>query len=564
MKGNFLLLLLAGLFAAPVFTPAQTIDHNTTASKTLGSDPLAPTHGVKSAEQIDKEWQDSVSKFDTRREALLKQADQQAHDGPYRPDWETLRNHEIPQWFKDAKLGIFIGWGVYAVPGAVNEWYPRNMYHPGDPAHEDFVKRFGSIDQGSGYKDFIPKFRGEKFDPQDWVELFKKSGAKYVIPIAEHHDGFAMYDSDLSDWTVAKMGPRRDVLAELSQAIRAAGLHFGYSFHRAEHNYYYCEGRSIRSDVNDPKYASLYGPAHQWLNDSHYNPVNEWTYVSDAWTRDWLARSVELVEKYKPELVYFDGGNGQPSFRSKMTEFTAFYDNFAVRNYIDGVITLKDYAMEWTAGARDFERSLRTNIDPRHWQTDTSISNLSWGYMEHDEFKTPEFLVHQLVDIVSKNGNLLLSIGPRADGTIPVEVRATLLEMGAWLDRNGEAIYATEPWKIYGEGPTEVKTGFASDQEMKPYTASDFRFTRKSDNVYIISLACPPDGTASVRAFGLDGSIKGRLIQEIDLLGSSQKVEWLQTTGALNLKLPRDAACKYGFALRVKLSPSPPTAASKP
>jgi alpha-L-fucosidase len=550
-------MLFAALCAAPAFAPAQSSDSSLPASQPAAgvTDPWAPTHRVKSAEQIDKEWQDSVSKFDARRNALLRQADQQEHDGPYRPDWETLRNHEIPQWFKDAKFGIFIGWGVYAVPGAVNEWYPHNMYKPGDPAHEDFVKRFGSIDQGAGYKDFIPKFRAEGFDPQDWVKLFKQAGARYVIPIAEHHDGFAMYDSDLSDWTVVKMGPHRDVLAELSQATRAAGLHFGFSSHRAEHNYYYGEGRSIRSDVNDPKYASFYGPAHEWLVDPHFNPVNEWTYVSDAWTRDWLARSVELVEKYKPELVYFDGGNGQPAFRSKMTEFTAFYDNFAVRNHIDGVITLKDYAMEWTAGARDFERSLRTDIDPRHWQTDTSISNLSWGYMEHDEFKTPEFLIHQLVDIVSKNGNLLLSIGPRADGTIPNPVRSTLLAMGAWLDRNGEAIYATEPWTISGEGPTEVKTGFASDQEMKPYTAADFRFTRKGGNLYIISLACPEDGTASVHALGLAGEAKGQLVQQVDLLGSSRRVEWLQTTGALNVRLPQDAACKYGFALRVKLAP---------
>jgi alpha-L-fucosidase len=544
MKRFLPLLLLAGVCTAPVSAPAQT------------ADPLAPTHGVKSAEQIDKEWQDSVSKFDARRDALLKQADQQAHDGPYRPDWETLRNHEIPQWFKDAKFGIFIGWGVYAVPGAVNEWYPHNMYKPVDPAHDDFVKRFGAIDQGSGYKDFIPKFRAEHFDPQDWIALFKKSGAKYVIPIAEHHDGFAMYDSDLSDWTVVKMGPRRDVLAELSQATRAAGLHFGLSSHRAEHNYYYDEGRHIRSDVNDPKYASFYGPAHEWLVDPHFLPTNEWTYVSDAWTRDWLARSVELVEKYKPELVYFDGGNGQPSFRSKMTEFTAFYDNFAARNHIEGVITLKDYAMEWTAGARDFERSSRTGIDPRPWQTDTAISKLSWGYMEHDQFKTPEFLIQELVDTVSKNGNLLLSIGPRADGTIPDEVRAILLEMGAWLDRNGEAIYATEPWKISGEGPTEVKTGFATDLDVEPYTASDFRFTRKGDNLYIISLACPQDGTASVRAFGRAGEAKGLLIEGVDLLGSSQKVDWMQTTSALNVKLPPDAACKYGFALRVRTAPA--------
>ena len=564
MKLNLLLLLLAGLCVAPALAPAQSSDHATPAPRPAAlTDPWAPTHGVKSAEQIDKEWQNSVSKFEARRDALLKLADQQAHDGPYRPDWETLRNHDVPQWFKDAKFGIFIGWGVYAVPGAVNEWYPHNMYNPGDPAYKDFLQRFGGLDK-SGYKDFIPKFRAEKFDPQDWVALFKQAGAKYVIPIAEHHDGFAMYDSDLSDWTVVKMGPRRDVLMELSQAVRAAGLRFGLSSHRAEHNYYYDEGRSVRSDVNDPKYASFYGPAHQWLNDPHFLPVNEWTYVSDAWTRDWLARSVELVEKYKPELVYFDGGNGQPAFRSRMTEFAAYYDNFAVRNHLDGVISLKDYAMEWTAGVRDFERSLRTDIDPRPWQTDTSISNLSWGYMEHDQFKTPEFLIHQLVDLVSKNGNLLLSIGPRADGTIPDEVRATLLEMGAWLNRNGEAIYATVPWTISGEGPTEVKTGFATDQDMKPYTAADFRFTRKGSNLYVISLACPEDGTASVHALGLAGELKGQAIQEVDLLGSNQKVEWLQTTGALNVKLPQDAACKYGFALRVKLLPSQATILRKP
>jgi alpha-L-fucosidase len=509
---NLVFLLSLAVCAAPLSGVAQS----------TAPDPWAPTQGTKSAEQIDQEWQNATAKFNDRRNALLTLADNQAHDGPYRADWATLRNHPIPQWFRDAKFGIFIGWGVYAVPGAVNEWYPHNMYRPGDPAYRDFTQRFGGLDN-RGYKDFIPSFRAEKFDPQDWVKLFQQAGAKYVIPIAEHHDGFAMYDSDLSDWTVVKMGPKRDVLAELSTATRAAGLHFGLSSHRAEHNYYYGEGRAIRSDVNDPQYASFYGPAHQWLNDPHFNPVDEWTFVSDAWLRDWLARSVELVAKYQPELMYFDGGNGQPAFRNSMTEFTAFYDNYTVKHHIDGVITLKDYAMEWTAGAR-----------------------------EHDQFKTPEFLVHQLVDTVSKNGNLLLSIGPRADGTIPEEVRTILLDMGAWLNRNGEAIYSTEPWTLAGEGPTQVKTGFATDQEMNPYTASDFRFTRKDENLYVISLACPADGTATIHALGLAGEAKGKVIHEVATLGSTQKTNWLQTTDALSVKLPADADCKYGFALRVQ------------
>jgi alpha-L-fucosidase len=530
--------------------PAQS------ASEARAGDPMAPTHGVKSAEEIDREWQVSVSKFDARRDALLKEADRQAHDGPYRPDWETLRDYEIPQWYKDAKFGIFLHWGIYAVPGAVNEWYPHNMYKPGDPANQDFLKRYGSLDS-LGYKDFIPAFRAEKWDPDDWARLFKKAGARYVIPAAEHHDGFSMYDSGLSDWTVVKMGPRRDTLAELSKAIRDAGLHFGLSSHRAEHNYYFDEGRFIRSDVNDPRYASFYGPAHPWLTDPHFVQINEWSYVSEAWTRDWLARAVELVEKYKPEVVYFDGGIGQPTFRPKVTEFAAFYYNYARQNQIQGIINIKDYALEWTAGARDFERSLRGDIEPRHWQTDTSMSSLSWGYMERDSLKSAESLIHQLVDVVSKNGNLLLSIGPRPDGTIPDPVRTTLLDMGAWLDRNGEAIYGTQPWKTYGEGPTRTETGFGADLESKPFTASDFRFTMKGNNLYVISLACPQDGTASVHSLGLAGAGNLLEVQEVALLGSEQKVEWLRTTEALSIKLPRDAACKYGFALRVKVAPIP-------
>jgi len=549
---NLACCLSALLLAAPFVTLAQT--------PAATSDPLAPTLGVKSAAQIDQEWQQSVSKYDAERNRLLAEEQKQETDGPYRADWATLMKYQQPQWYKDAKFGIFIHWGVYSVPAAENEWYPRNMYRPDEGAYKDFQKRFASKDpaekDAKGYKDLIPLFRAEHFDPVAWAKLFKESGAKYVVPVAEHHDGFSMYDSGLSDWTVVKMGPKRDTLGELAKAIRAEGLHFGLSSHRAEHNFFYDGGRAIRSDVNDPRYASLYGPAHQWFSsggDAH-GLENDWTYVSEAWTRDWLARDTELIEKYHPDVVYFDWWIGQPNFRRSVARFAAFYYNYAAAHGYTGVIDFKDYSLNWKAGVRDFERGQQDHILKDHWQTDTSISNASWGYIEHDTFKTPEFLVHQLVDIVSKNGNLLLNFGPRADGTIPDEVRTTLLDMGAWLKVNGEAIYATTPWKTFGEGPTRVKAGAFHDTDTKPYTAEDFRFTAKGSTVYAIGMACPKDGKATIHSLGWAHEGNRLPIAKVELLGSSGKVTWTQAADALEVTLPEGAACKYAYAL--KLTPA--------
>jgi alpha-L-fucosidase len=524
-------------------------------------DPLAPTQGVKSAAEIDREWQQSVSKYDTERNRLLSIEQKQENDGPYRADWATLINYQQPQWYKDAKFGIFIHWRVFSVPAAENEWYPRNMYKPSEGAYKNFREHFASNDpaekDAKGYKDLIPLFRAEHFDAAVWAKLFKDAGAQYVVPVAEHHDGFSMYDSGLSDWTVVKMGPKRDTLAELSAAIRAQGLHFGLSSHRAEHNFFFDGGRAIRSDVNDPKYASLYGPAHQWFaapGDAH-GLDDDWTYVSDAWTRDWLARDTELIEKYKPEVVYFDWWIGQPNFRPNVTRFATFYLNFAVAHGYTGVIDFKDYALNWKAGVRDFERGQQDHIVADHWQTDTSINNDGWGYIEHDTYKSPEFLVRQLVDIVSKNGNLLLNIGPRVDGTIPDEAKNTLLAMGAWLKVNGEAIYGTTPWKTFGEGPTQVKAGAFHDTETKPYTAEDFRFTAKGAVVYAIGMACPRDDKATIHSLGWAHEGSSIPIGSVELLGSTSKVTWTQGADALEVVLPSSATCNFAYAL--KLTPAP-------
>ena len=289
---------LTSLLAAVLCTVAPLAPGQNATPNAPSQDPLAPTHGIKSEAEIDREWQQSVAKYDTERSRLLAEAERQANNGPYRPEWESLVKYQQPQWYKDAKFGIFIHWGVYAVPAAENEWYPRNMYRPKEGAYKHFRDQYAKGDDSKGYKDLIPQFKAEKFDATVWAKLFKESGAQYVVPVAEHHDGFSMYDSGLSDWTVVKMGPKRDTLMELSKAIRAEGLHFGLSSHRAEHNFFFDGGREMRSDVNDPKYASLYGPAHHWIMgpDNAHGLYDDWTWVSDAWTRDWLAPVTVSVE----------------------------------------------------------------------------------------------------------------------------------------------------------------------------------------------------------------------------------------------------------------------------
>ena len=519
------------------------------ASNLYAQSPTAPTVATDPA-TIDAIWQKASSKYDNQRATLLKEVDAGDSGGPFRADWESLRSYEVPEWYKDAKFGIFIHWGAYSVPAYGNEWYPRNMYSSGSDEYKHHTATYGTQDK-FGYKDFLPMFKAEHFDPSAWAELFKKAGAKYVIPVAEHHDGFAMYDSALSDWTAVKMGPHRDTTGELAKAVRAAGLHFGLSSHRVEHNFFLGVGRSIPSDVNDPQYAAFYGPAHTWLNNKWGTPLDgDFTYASPAWADDWLARGAELVQKYHPDIIYFDWWIGQASIRQNLTRFAAFYYNSSLK-YGDhvGVINYKDYAMQEHSGVLDVERGQLGDTRPLYWQTDTSVGNKSWGYIRDDTFKSPEFVVHQLIDIVSKNGNLLLNIGPRSDGTIPDEVQRVLLGVGAWLSVNGEAIYGTRPWRVYGEGPTKVTAGSFHDTDPTTYTPEDFRFTMKGDALYVIGLAWPTSGEAVIHS--LAQTTGSERIQSVALLGSDAKVQFTQRADGLHVQVPAQSTGKYAYAIRV-------------
>lgn len=539
-----LILCLALIFAPASFYTVRVI---------AGMDFNAPT-ASESPLAIDEVWRRASSKYDSRRTEILRQVDSTIQQGPFRADWESLKNYDVPEWYLDAKFGIFIHWGLYSVPAFGSEWYPRDMYREGSEEYKHHIATYGPPDK-FGYKDFIPLFKAEKFDPLAWARLFKDSGAKYVVPVFEHHDGFAMYDSSLSDWTAAKMGPHRDLVGDLAKAVRAEGLHLGASSHRVEHNFYLGVGRTIPSDINDPNYAALYGPAHRWLEAAHGAPLStDFTFVSKAWTDDWLARSAEIVQQYHPEVVWFDWWIGQPSIREDLTRFTAFYYNSSLK-YGDhvGVINYKYVAMEDHSAVLDLERGQLGDIRPLPWQTDTSIGNNSWGYIENDTFKTPEFIVHQLADIVSKNGNLLLNIGPRADGTIPDEVQHTLLEVGAWLKINGSAIYATRPWKFYGEGPTKVAVGAFLDTASQPYTAEDFRFTQKDGILYAIELGWPSGHEAVIHSLSPSALGDGKQIHSVQLLGLAGTLPFDEQADGLHVRLPQQPVGKYAYAMRIEL-----------
>jgi len=526
---------------APVKVAGQTPGSASATAPTAAQDPTA----------IDQAWQHASAKYDEARTAILKEVDRKGHEGPFRPDWESLQKYEVPEWYKDAKFGIFIHWGVYSVPAFGNEWYPRNMYRPESDEYKHHVATYGPVEK-FGYKDFVPMFKAEHFDPAAWARLFKEAGAQYVVPVAEHHDGFAMYGSGLSDWTAAKMGPHRDVIGELAKAARAEGLHFGASSHRVEHNFFLGVGRRIPSDINDPNFAAFYGPAHNWLEAKQGTPLaNDFTFVSSAWTADWLARSSEIVEKYHPDIMYFDWWIGQASVRADLARFAAFYYNTSSK-YGDhvGVINYKDFAIQEHSAVLDLERGQLGDIRPLYWQTDTSVSNKSWGYINDDTFKTPEFVVQQLIDIVSKNGNLLLNIGPRSDGTIPEEVQSVLRDVGSWLKVNGEAIYGTRPWKIYGEGPTKVAVGSFHDTDTAGYTPEDFRFTTKGKTLYAIELGWPSSGEAVLHSLG-SAAVNGQKIGSVVLLGSDAKLAFQQQADALRIHLPPQAPGKYAYAFRI-------------
>ena len=464
--------------------------------------------------------------------------------GPFAPRWDSLAAYQAPAWYQDGKFGIFIHWGVYAVPAFGNEWYPRKMYLPETDEYAHHRATFGPQDR-FGYKDFVPQFTAEHFDADHWAGLFRRAGAQFVVPVAEHHDGFAMYDCGFSDWTAVKTGPKRDLIGELAEAVRRQWLVFGVSSHRAEHWWFFDGGMRGASDVQDPRFAALYGPARP-----QHLPPNE------QFLEDWLLRTCELVDRYRPQLVWFDWWIEQPAFAPYLQRFAAYYYNRGTEWGRGVAINYKHAAFPDGTAVFDVERGQLTDIRTAFWQTDTAISKNSWGYVAEQDYKTAGDLVGDLVDIVSKNGSLLLNIGPRADGTIPEPERDILLEIGRWLGVNGEAIYGTRPWRVYGEGPTEVVGGSFADTKRPPFTSQDIRFTTRGDTLYTTILAWPERRTATIASLASGSALFQRNIAQVELLGAADPVAWTRDRDGLNVTLPPAPPSEHAVVLKITPEPA--------
>lgn len=447
--------------------------------------------------------------------------------GPFSDDWDSLGNYQVPEWYRNAKFGIFIHWGVYSVPAFGNEWYPRHMYIQGSPEFEHHIKTYGNH-KDFGYKDFIPMFTAPKFDPQEWARLFKEAGARYVVPVAEHHDGFQMYKSDLSRYNAYNMGPKRDVLGELFEAFRDEGLVGGVSTHRAEHWFFMGHGRQFDSDIKEPLVrGDFYWPAQPepGFHDLYGKPE-----PTEEFLEDWLLRCCEIVDQYRPKIVYFDWWIQHSAFKPYIKKFAAYYYNRAHEWGQEAVINYKHDAFMFGTAVVDIERGQFAEAKPYFWQTDTAIAKNSWCYTENNSYKTAYQIICDLVDIVSKNGTLLLNVGPKADGTIAEEERQVLLDIGKWLRTNGEAIYDSKVWRESGEGPTQIPEGQFTDNDEKPFTPEDIRFTVRGSNLYATVLKYPQDGRVLIRSLAeRDASRKPYfhgIIEDVSVLGFDEKVTW--------------------------------------
>jgi len=458
--------------------------------------------------------------------------------GLFTPNWQSLKAHQDPEWFRDAKFGIYTHWGPVTVgcedAPQGGEWYGREMYQTNSPIFAYHRQKFG--DQHTfGYKDVIPLFTAPKFDPEKWADLFARAGAKFAGPVAVHHDNFAMWDSAVTPWNALKMGPKRDITGELAKAYREHGLKLITTFHHGFAWRYY--EPAFQFDAADGKNFLLYTEPH--------GPKDP---PSRRFQDQWLAMVLEVVRKYQPDMIWFDFELHQvitPEYQQRM--FADYY-NWAAEHGKESAVAHKFREIHQYTGILDFERGREDRLVPYPWLTDTALG--PWFNRKADKYRTTENLIHVLTDIVSKNGCLLLNVGPNADGSIPERAEKMLVEIGAWLRVNGEAIYGTRPWLVIGEGPTRSGGGGGFSEGKDPtFTAQDIRFTRSKEGaaLYAITLGWP-EREFTIHAIQVDAAGPDA---HVELLGLGPVQHRINTEKQLVLSLPAQPPGDYAFAFKL-------------
>ena len=480
----------------------------------------------------------------------------------FSPSWNSLSQHPVAKWLREGKFGIYTHWGVYSVPacGPNVSWYPCFMYRPGTQQYSYHCRNYGNPDK-FGYKDFIPMLTGERFDPDEWAELFAAAGARFAGPVAEHHDGFSMWKSDINEWNSYNMGPRRDVAGELAKAIRAKGMKFMAALHHAEQWYFYPHWIK-EFDTADPGYQGLYGAAHntEWASMRTDDPNWQAPEGMDVWASQnkpsfsfldtWLAKGMEVVDKLSPDLIWFDFGLGFVP-ESYKQQLIAYYYNQAIARGQDPVVTYKFDNLPVNCGLIDIELGRYDKLKNMPWLTDTTVDDgEAWGYMKNAEYKSPRTVVHYLIDNVSKNGFLLLNIGPDPTGWIPDEAKEILSGIGNWLAVNGEAIYGTVPWSVYGAGPTQLeKSGYFNESKTPVYTSGDVRFTVKDNALYAVFLGWPEKEAVIEK---MPESFRPEEVTSLSMLGSEEKIDWKMEGSRLMMSCPKSKPCNYAFTYKIE------------
>ncbi len=449
----------------------------------------------------------------------------------YQPTWESLSNHdETPEWLQDAKLGIYFHWGVYTVPAYGSEWYPYNMYREGNKVNKHHLETYGA---DFNYHDFVDQFTGENFDAKEWAALMKASGARFGGPCALHHDGFAMWDSELTPWNAMDRGPKRDITGEITRELKKIGLKTITTFHHA---------RNFQRNANTPEEWASKGASNCGY-DSHFaydpslitsskDPELSMMYGNvpeEQFNKYWINMINEVVDNYSPDIIWFDSWfNLMPE--PLVQQMVADYYNKAKKKGQEVTIGYKQSDLPLEVGILDIEQGGKTDLSERAWMTDITLSNQSWSYVEGQTYKKPELVLRNMIDVWSKNGVVLLNISPKSDGTIPEAQREVLRPIGEWLAKYGESVYETRPFLKYGFGTTSASAGMHGGQSAKTeYSENDIRYCTSKDGktLYITFLGRPKVGRKiAFKDLAPHRYPAGGDVKRVTLLGSDVKVEY--------------------------------------